>query len=182
MLQNVGNCRVELRNINAGPQLFESSRSLHQALNPIGLVELVRETGMATVVKQAGQADHLGHVINRIQLLEGQFRLAAELAFTQIGVHHGAEHTVPHVHHPDAVKEARVRGARKDQAEDVILADVAQALEKAVINDVDLMTVQPDSAMNRVHDQFVVGTEQVIQGTSHNRAYRLPKLRNRARL
>ena len=182
MFQNTRQFRVECAGINTGPQLLKAPRRLHQLLDPVGLVELMRETGVTTVVEQAGQPDDLGHVVDRIQLLERQLGMPAELAFAQVGVHHGAEHPVTHVHHANAVQEARVRGARKHQAQNVILADIAQALEKTVVNDFHLMAVEPDATMDRVHDQFVVGTEQVIQGTSHHRAFRLPKLRNRARL
>ena len=57
--------------------------------------------------------------------------------------------------------------ARENQAENVVLANVTQALEQGVVDNLDLMPVKRNSAMDRVHDQFVISPEQVIDGTSH---------------
>jgi hypothetical protein len=73
------------------------------------------------------------------------------------------------VHHADAVQKSRVGGAGKHQAENVVLADIAQALEQRVVYNLYFMAVQGDGPVNRVHNQFVVGSEQVVYGAPHDR-------------
>jgi hypothetical protein len=81
------------------------------------------------------------------------------------------------MHHANAVEEPGVGRAGENQAQNIILADVAQALEKGVVNHLDFMPIQWDAAMHRVHDELVVGSEQVVDGTSHG--YKSPKLMTR---
>ena len=50
----------------------------------------------------------------------------------------------------------------------------AQALEQRMVDDLDLVPVQGDAAVHRVHDQFVIGSEQIVNGTSHG--YNSPKM------
>jgi hypothetical protein len=49
--------------------------------------------------------------------------------------------------------------AGKDQAQDVVLADVSQSLEQRVINHLDLVPVKRNASVNRIHDQLVIGSE-----------------------
>lgn len=96
---------------------------------------------MATVVEQAAQPDGFCQVINCIQLAEGQVYLLAELSLAQIGVNHCTEHPAAHMHDANAVEKTGMGGPRENQAQYVVLTDIAQSLEQRVVNYLYLMAI-----------------------------------------
>jgi hypothetical protein len=71
------------------------------------------------------------------------------------------------MHHTNAVKESGMGRAGKDQAQDVVLTDVAQSLEQRMIDHLDFVPVKWNPSVNRIHDQLVIGSEKIVNGTSH---------------
>ncbi len=91
--------------INAVPQILKPFRAGHEVMNPAGLGELVRKTGMAAVMKQTAKADGFGQIVDGIELAQAEIHALTELAFTQIGIDHRPEHPAAHVHYANAVEE-----------------------------------------------------------------------------
>ena len=160
--------------VNTIPQIPEPFRAGHEVADLPGLGELMGEAGVATVVQQAAKPDGLGQVIDGIELAQAEIGLLTQLPFPKVSIDHGPEHPCAHMHHPDAVQETGMRGAGENQTQNVVLADVSQALKQWMVNHLDFVPVERDTAMHRVHDQFVIGSEQIINGTSHG--YNSPKM------
>ena len=167
MLQFPGFFRVISGVVQAPPEVPEATRPRHQFPDAPGLGELMGKAGMSAVMQQAAQPDGFCQVVDGIQLAQAQIGLIAELAFPQIGVDHRAEHAGAHMHDTNTVQESGVGGAGKYQAQDVVLADVPQPLEQRMVNHLDLVPVKWNTTVNRVHDQLVIGSEKIINGTSH---------------
>src|SRR5690554_2240918 len=166
--------RVVAAVIDPLPQIIEPPRAGHQLPDLLRLGELMGKTGVPAVVEQAAQPDGFEQIINGIKLAYTEIRTFAQLAFAQIGVDHGAEHAGTHMHHTDTVQKAGMGSTGKHQIENVVLADVPQALEQRVVNNLDFVAVERNSPVDRVHDQLVIGSEQVVDGTSHS--YNSPKM------
>ena len=114
---------------------------------------------MPAVMQKTAQPDGFGQIVDGVELAQAQVGLLAELALPEVGVDHRAEHARAHMHHTNTVQKAGMGCAGKDQAQDVVLADVSQSLEQWVINHLDLVPVKRNASVNRIHDQLVIGSE-----------------------
>ncbi len=78
------------------------------------------------------------------------------------------------MHHADTVQKAGMGRARKHQAQDVVLTNVPEPLEQRMVNHLNFMAIQWNATVHGVHNELVVSTEQIVNGTSHS--YKSPKL------